>query len=157
MRGALRTFATAVFVLTLLVNSDTIPAALGLGKRRCEHSVLRSILAYSTLAIVILWLVLSYLPRQIVSLPNLALHGSAAGSAYQWALIVSLLVFLAIQLWLVWATVGFFRSQSQARGASPLAFGLKLSSELFWTAIPLVMTIGLAIASYQTWLSLTAP
>jgi hypothetical protein len=31
---------------------------------------------------------------------------------------------------------------------------LRVGMELFWTALPLVMTLGLAAISYYTWLSL---
>ena len=119
--------------------------------------MLRSILTYSTLAIVVLWLVLSYIPRHALSLPNLAVQGAAAGIVFQWILVVSLLIFVAIQVWLLRATVDFFRPGKRNGAATPQAFGLTLSSELFWTAIPLIMTIGLALASYRTWLSLASP
>lgn len=119
--------------------------------------MLRSILAYATLAIVVLWLVFSYVPRHLVGLPNLSLHGPMFGQLAQWGLVVSFVVFLAIQVWLIWATVTLFRKSGREGQVTPQAFGLKLSSELFWTAIPLVMTIGLGLISYQTWYSLTAP
>jgi heme/copper-type cytochrome/quinol oxidase subunit 2 len=106
------------------------------------------------LAIVVLWLVFSYVPRHLVSLPNLSLQGPMFGLFAQWALVASLVVFLAIQAWLIWVTVTFFRNPGKAGQIAPRAFGLKLSSELFWTAIPLVMTIGLALISYQTWYGL---
>ena len=119
--------------------------------------MLRSILTYSTLAIVVLWLVLSYIPRHALSLPNLAVQGAAAGIVFQWILVVSLLIFVAIQVWLLRATVDFFRPNKRSGPSTPQTFGLTLSSELFWTAIPLIMTIGLALASYRTWLSLASP
>ena len=109
-----------------------------------------------TLAIVvifILWIVVSYLPGVQALLPTIAFSG---GSSWLAALaLIALVAFIAIQLWLVYTTVATVRSFQVKGHDSP--FRLKLGAELFWTALPIVMTVGLAWASIALWLNLMKP
>jgi hypothetical protein len=97
--------------------------------------------------ICILWIVVSYLPGVQAMLPVIAFAGTGRWLA---ALgLIALVAFLAIQLWLVYTTVATVRT-SQAKGnISPPR--LKVGAELFWTALPIAMTVWLAWASYALW------
>ena len=115
--------------------------------------VLRRIFTLAILAIIVLWLLVSYLPGIQAILPVVAFGGNGlwmAGLA-----VVALIVFIGIQLWLVYTTIITVRGHQVKSPDSP--FRLKLSVELFWTALPIVMTIGLAWASYALWLNLLKP
>ncbi len=102
------------------------------------------------LGVFIAWLVLSYAP---VSLPTIAY-----GRAGQWFAILLagvLIVFLGIQCWLIAVSARLFRPNSDLdRTEIGAEFRLRRRSEVFWTAIPLVMTVLLAVWSYPTWVSL---
>jgi heme/copper-type cytochrome/quinol oxidase subunit 2 len=90
------------------------------------------------LAVSLLWIVVSYLPGVQAMLPTLTLSGN--GKAFAALSVAALIIFIAIQLWLVYTTVATVRA-SQAKGnGSP--FRLKLGVELFWTALPIAMTFG---------------
>lgn len=106
-----------------------------------------------TLAIVvisILWIAISYLPSVQASLPVIAF--TSGGSWFALFSILILVAFVAIQIWLVYTTVATVRAY-QAKGNSK-GFRLKIGTELFWTALPIAMTLVLAWASYALWLNL---
>jgi heme/copper-type cytochrome/quinol oxidase subunit 2 len=116
---------------------------------------LRKLLAYGLLLGALLWLVLSYLPESMVALPILSFP-EALNPMFQRLLIFGAALFLALQLWLLLATGGLFRPGRSSRTAAN-AFQLTLPRELFWTALPILMTIVLALASLRTWYSLSPP
>jgi heme/copper-type cytochrome/quinol oxidase subunit 2 len=115
--------------------------------------VVRYLLTLLSLFAVAVWLVLSYAPPGWVSLPMLALPAAWRQAAQGW-LVVGLVGFLLVQSMILWAT---FRVRPATVG-EPLAGGhrLRFAAELFWTALPLLMTVGLALLSYQTWRSLAS-
>lgn len=112
---------------------------------------------WSTLALVSLavWLIGSYtLPKQGLPI-DWGWSAPQVGSLLQLAALVGFSLFVGLQLRLLWAT---FRMRAAFRPpptSSPSAapFHLKFGAELFWTILPLLMTLGLAWLSYQTWLS----
>ncbi len=109
-----------------------------------------------TLAIVIvciLWIVVSYLPGVQAMLPTIAFSGG--GSWFAAFGVISILAFVGIQIWLVYSTGAALRTFQTKSNNSP--FHLKISAELFWTALPIAMTAGLAWASYGLWLNLITP
>ncbi len=116
---------------------------------------MRKLLVYGLLLGTLLWLVLSYLPESMVALPLLS-FSEALNPFFQRLLIFGVAVFLALQFWLLFATAGLFRSGQSSRTAAD-AFQLTLPRELFWTALPILMTIVLALASLRTWHSLSPP
>jgi len=109
---------------------------------------------------VLFWLVFSYLPKSIISLPEIAFQGNwyTANSSILFSLCAGL--FLAIQIKLVFSTGTFFKGQpylfseeqtestGQEQPSRNPGFKLSRSRELFWTALPIVMTILVLIASY---------
>ncbi len=118
-------------------------------------AVMQKLLAYLILLGVIAWIVLSYLPASIVTLPTIAFP-TALNPFFQVVLIVTLALFLGLQVALVWTTVKNIQRRQQGPESADSPLSLSLTREAFWTALPIVMTIVLALASYQTWVSLTS-
>jgi len=114
----------------------------------------RKILTYLILLGVVLWIVLSYVPG--LALPVISFP-AAFNPLFRTLLAVTTMIFLGLQAWLVWTTVKTIQSGQQREGSVTQEFGLSLAREAFWTALPIAMTIGLALISYQTWASLASP
>ncbi len=119
------------------------------------------ILSIVTLLSVILWLFFSYVPTSLISLPAMTMFGKGSGVRFQIAALACLALFVLIQLMVVGSTVRMLRRpQHGADGSDGAAnhelgnFKLNFWSEVFWTVLPLLMTLGLAFASYQVWASL---
>jgi hypothetical protein len=115
--------------------------------------VLQRLLTLAMLLICVLWIVVSYLPGVQAYLPVI---GFAQGAPWLGALAVpAVLVFLAIQLWLLYSTVSTVRAYQAKSPRSPIQ--LKLGAELFWTALPIAITIALVWASYARWWNFARP
>lgn len=109
---------------------------------------MRYILSFVTLACVIAWLVLSYVPTSIVALPTIAFGGTWVVAWFPVIAAVVLAVFVAVQTWLVFATARMLRRPADAGLAATIRqFKLSVSQEVFWTILPLVMTVGLVLVS----------
>lgn len=92
------------------------------------------------------WLVLSYLPGITAALPKLAFDGALAQAALPWLAGITLLAFLAIQTDLVRATVRWFSPAVEpATAQAAQEFNLQRGAEIFWTALPLLGTLLLAL------------
>jgi heme/copper-type cytochrome/quinol oxidase subunit 2 len=117
--------------------------------------VSRYLLSLISLAGLIFWLVFSYLSPDLR--PFAPSVGPAAwlGPLLPWAAFVCLVLFVAIQLQVLWSTLRI--RQWIAANVTEDRQRLTVAAELFWTALPLLMTIGLAALSYPTWRSLLAP
>jgi hypothetical protein len=124
------------------------------------------ILSILTLLGVILWLFFSYVPANLVALPNITFYGKGLGLRFQWLALICFTLFVLIQLTVVHSTIRMLR-RPNALGANYDGvahdgsvnnatgnFKLNLWSEIFWTVLPLLTTLGLAFASYQVWISL---
>jgi heme/copper-type cytochrome/quinol oxidase subunit 2 len=114
--------------------------------------VLQRLFAWLIVLVSILWIVVSYLPSVQAALPTFAL---AVNRGLAWLALAVLLIFIALQVWVVKTTataVQVYRRQSP----SPV-FDLRLGREVFWTALPILMTVGLAWASLGLWRNLVAP
>lgn len=110
-------------------------------------------IGYGSLALVIGWLVLSYsnwLPATL----RMGAPVAGAGPWFQGATVAILLCFIAIQLWLLASTWRIVRRQHQDDTQTTGYVSLSLFGELFWTALPLLLTIGLALAGYRLWATL---
>lgn len=118
--------------------------------------VLRKILTLAILISTALWLVLSYLPGVRSLLPQFSWQALGAGRTFSWLALFSLVAFVAIQLWLLWHTLHLLRGQRSGSRGDVQGFPIRLDMELLWTALPLVLTLGLAVASYRLWSSLAA-
>jgi heme/copper-type cytochrome/quinol oxidase subunit 2 len=115
--------------------------------------VLQRLFTLAIVLVCLLWIVLSYLPQVQAKLPVIAF--SAGGFWLAVLAILALVAFIAIQFWLLYTTVATVRSY-QAKHPGSL-FHLKLGAELFWTALPIAMSVGLAWASYSLWLNYFNP
>jgi heme/copper-type cytochrome/quinol oxidase subunit 2 len=94
---------------------------------------------------VLLWLVLSYVPSTWVSLPTLAFPDSWISGLFPVLALAALVVFAGIQLWLLWSV------RRLPPGPADFPVRIQRRTEFFWTALPLLMTLGLAAASYPVW------
>jgi heme/copper-type cytochrome/quinol oxidase subunit 2 len=65
--------------------------------------------------------------------------------------VLTLIFFVSIQAVLLYRTMKSVRDYQSKNNGSP--FRLNLGAELFWTALPIAMTLGLAWASYPLWLN----
>lgn len=101
-----------------------------------------------------MWIVLSYVP--FLTLPVIAFP-VAFNPLFQILLLGAAVIFLGLQAWLVWTTVKTIQSGQRSEDSIVQEFRLSLAREAFWTALPIAMTIGLALISYQTWVSLASP
>jgi len=116
---------------------------------------MQKFLGYLILLGVIMWIVLSYLPASVVTLPTFSFP-IAFNPLFQILLAVGLALFLVLQGWLVWTTVKTIRTGQDRTDTPANELNLSLTREAFWTALPIVMTIVLALVSYQTWVSLAS-
>ena len=116
---------------------------------------MRKLLAYLILLGVIAWIVLSYLPSSVMMLPKISFP-TAFNPLFQATLVGALALFLVFQVWLVWTTVKNIQAGQQRTDSVTNKLNLSLAREAFWTAMPIVMTIVLALMSYQTWASLAS-
>jgi heme/copper-type cytochrome/quinol oxidase subunit 2 len=114
----------------------------------------RYLLSILSLLAVVGWLSLSYLPRTTFALPSLALPAGWS-AALQTSALIGLLLFVLIQLVLVRSTITFGNQNMSNQNLPDVAqeerIPLNRTAEFFWTVLPLIMTLGLAWASYQSW------
>jgi len=103
---------------------------------------MRSTVSIMLLLVTVIWIVLSYIPNSLLSLPTLSI-GDRLTTNSPFILGFILALFICIQLYLVGSTWKFFRRESSRQLAQE--FNLRENKELFWTALPLFMTIILAI------------
>lgn len=106
---------------------------------------MRKFFSYGLLAVTILWLVANYLPESILVLPKASLEGIIPSTTQQSIFMVLMVLFVCIQVSLVFSTNRLFKTGQNALQPSPThhpdKFGLKRGPELFWTSIPVVMTL----------------
>lgn len=95
------------------------------------------------------WLLFSYLPPTVLSLPQLQANNFASARLLQVLAIFCLLLFLVVQLLILWSTFRMRKATEASTGENSLQLGSV--GELFWTALPLLLTLGLAALSYQSW------
>lgn len=114
-----------------------------------QQRFLTWLIALVSIAVCMLWVVVSYLPSVRAMLPTLTLTGVSPWLA--WLGVIVLVAFVGIQLWLVYTTVNTVRAHQEQ--SSQLPFRLNLGAEFFWTALPIAMTSGIAWASYALWLN----
>ncbi len=114
--------------------------------------MLKRLLIWVVSLVSVLWIIVSYLPAVKAVLPTFALPNSS------WPALLAaagFVLFIAIQLWLVKTTYTAVRAYLAQ--PSPAPFRLHLDREVFWTALPILMTVGLAWASLDLWRNLVAP
>ncbi len=111
--------------------------------------MLQRLMWFAILAIIVAWIVLSYLPASVVSLPTLTFGPRVSAWLAALAPLV-LLAFVAIQLWLVRDTVKAVRAY-RAPTDEPAPARPHLGAELLWTALPIAMTLAVAWGGYALW------
>ena len=114
-----------------------------------------------TLLVLAAWLFFSYAPTSLFVLPQVTFHDKWPGTFFQTAAMLCFVLFVLIQLMIVGSTKRILHNQDERQdegGASDSAGKLKLYPvlEFISTIIPLLVTVGLAFASYQLWLNLAA-
>ena len=112
----------------------------------------RIVVSVVSLGALLFWLIFSYVPASIFSLPTVAYGNEQVVRVFGLLLAVGLIGFVAIQGWLVNASARMFRSEGELQREEIRGeFAMRRSSEVFWTLIPLLMTGGLALLCYPTW------
>jgi heme/copper-type cytochrome/quinol oxidase subunit 2 len=111
--------------------------------------VLQRLFALAMFTIIVLWLMVSYMPHVQSALPTIAF--AQAGGWQSTSGVILLVVFIALQVWLLYTTLTRVRTSQMHSHTKPLR--LKLGVELFWSVLPILMTIALAWASYALWLN----
>lgn len=111
----------------------------------------RKLITYGLLFVTLFWLVASYLPAHILTLPKASLDGIISSPIQRLLFIAIMVLFVGIQVSLVVSTNRLFPNakspEDQAErdtedGLSKAEqFGLKRGSELVWTSVPVAMTL----------------
>jgi heme/copper-type cytochrome/quinol oxidase subunit 2 len=95
---------------------------------------------------VVAWLALSYWPAGAAALPTIAFRGAWSETWLPLLMTATLAVCIAIQAWLVYATVQSLRKPADAVQAATLQqFRLDVSVEAWWTVAPLAITTALGL------------
>jgi|DewCreStandDraft_2_1066082.scaffolds.fasta_scaffold24955_2 hypothetical protein len=130
------------------VKIDTLFNCTSWAFDRSTDSNMRQLISFvvtlSLLLVTIAWLAASYAPALAASLPKIAFATPALQPVLWWLAVITLALFLLIQLNLFWTTMRWFRSSSRAPVMQALAaFEIRRSWELFWTLLPLLATLAL--------------
>lgn len=106
-------------------------------------------LLIAVLLAVIAWLVLSYVPAAAALLPVIAVDDALAARVLPPLAVLTLAGLVVIQA-VVLAVTGRMMRQppTSALAATVQQFQLRYGREMFWTALPLVMTLVLAATIY---------
>ena len=108
--------------------------------------MLRRLFTILVLIAVAGWLVLSYLPAGTVTLPQISFASPWAPPWLAVATAAAFVVFAGIQIRLVAATARLFRAPAGSdTDAAVAALGLHRGREVFWTALPLAVTVALGL------------
>lgn len=111
-----------------------------------------------SLLVMAVWLFFSYAPAWRLTLPQVTIQGSWSGVLLQTLAVACFILLVIVQLMLLWSTKRIFqRSAALPSSEAGDKFKLNPMLELFWTAVPLLLVVGLAFASYQTWQHLSPP
>jgi len=99
-------------------------------------------------------------------LPQVTLDHKWSGALFQTVAMLCFVLFVLIQVLLVGSTKRILHRQTEGQDTHPDELGTSDSAgkiklyptlEFVSTIIPLLVTIGLAFASYQIWLNLASP
>ncbi|MFN8494953.1 MAG: hypothetical protein U0350_45540 [Caldilineaceae bacterium] len=111
-----------------------------------------------SLLVMAVWLFFSYAPAWRLTLPQVTIQGSWSAGLLQPFAVICFALLVIVQLVLLWSTKRILHQQAAlpSREAGD-KFKLNPMLELFWTVVPLLLVVGLAFASYQTWQHLSSP
>lgn len=107
---------------------------------------MRKVLACILIVSALLWLILSYLPVQMISL-NFLTQGVLAQEIFRMALLASVVLFLAVQLILVGSSLRMSKLVQKYHTHPEIQLNFAL--EVFWTTLPLVVTVALLFVGRQ--------
>jgi hypothetical protein len=106
-------------------------------------------LSIAVLLAVIVWLVLSYMPGAAALLPAIAFDDAWAARVLPLLAGLTFAGFVVIQAVVLAGTGRMMRHPpTSALAATVQQFQLRYGREMFWTALPLVMTVVLAATLY---------
>lgn len=106
--------------------------------------MMRKFFSYGLLLVTILWLVANYLPESVLVLPKASLEKIIPVAMQQGIFVVLMVLFIAIQISLIFSTNRLFHANKNAAELPAQAldkFGLKRGPEVFWTSVPVAMTL----------------
>jgi hypothetical protein len=113
---------------------------------------IRTLVSALILIGVVGWIVLSYMPPTLVSLPQFSYLPNGAARAFPALLLGSFLVFIGLQAWLVQSTAASIQQyRNDAQRQSTGRFPLDVRKEAVLTALPIGFTVALAGAAYLWW------
>jgi Kef-type K+ transport system membrane component KefB len=113
---------------------------------------IRMVLSISILVGVIGWIVLSYLPTTVISVPQFHWAPDGVVQIFPAILVAGFVAFLLLQVWLVWTTGTSVRKYATVSQESRRhAFRLSVRREMLLTAVPIGFTAIVAAASYGWW------
>jgi len=110
--------------------------------REVIKNSMRSIISILLLVVTVAWIILSYIPKSVLSLPNLTI-GEPLTTNSPLILGIILTLFIGIQLVLISSIWKMFRREPSSQHADE--FNLRAPNELFWSVLPLVSTIILTV------------
>jgi hypothetical protein len=113
--------------------------------------MMRMLLSTFVLAVTIAWIVLSYSPVDIVSLPQFHFASDDVARLFPPVLLVGFAAFVVLQLWLVQTTARSVRDYNQSGSRDTHGFTLRVGREVFLTALPIVFTVVTALAALGWW------
>jgi hypothetical protein len=111
---------------------------------------IRMLFSVTVLAGIIGWIVLSYLPASVVTLPQFEWSASGLVRFFPGLILAGFVIFFGLQLWLTWST-GVAVRQYNAESDGSQTFTLSAPREVFLTALPIGFTVIVAFASYAWW------
>lgn len=114
--------------------------------------MVQRILSFMLVLGVILWIVLIYVPDSVLTLPTIGFGG--AGPLLAGLAVASVAAILTVQAIVLRSTARSIPSSDMSDTTDP-ALRLNRAAEIFWTALPLAMTLVLAWACYPLWRNLT--
>lgn len=112
----------------------------------------QKLLSVALVVVSIIWIVFSHVASLRGLLPTVAYPAGTQWMAA--AAFLSLGIFLAVQVWLVWTTLAGVRRYQQRAAGDVQPIQLHFGREVLWTAMPVVMTLALAWAAYGLWAGL---
>lgn len=105
---------------------------------------MRKFFSYGLLLVTILWLVANYLPESVLVLPKISLEKIIPVAIQQGIFVALMVLFVAIQISLIFSTNRLFKIDNNAIELPTQAlakYGLKRGPEVFWTSVPVAMTL----------------
>lgn len=105
----------------------------------------RSILTILSLAVVGAWIALNYLPVDLFSFTGIMQKGQVV-TVFNGLLVIGAALFVMLQLMLLDSSIRLGELMNEHKSAH--AININVVTEVLWTAVPLVSTLGLIVICY---------